>query len=691
MVDACDSLARFPKRPQSFAPFSFLLHSGFCSCFPSLSRSTFHLLKWYYERVPIRLGSALSAWMPVAGPTRRLELDLHFAQIEPSPAEREAVDRVIGGLEAPSDNREPQAAPEDNLPSDEPPSRRHLLLPVLHSIQSRLGWISPGALDYASRRLGVPPAEAFGVATFYGLFSLEPRPPVVLHVCDDIGCLARGAEAHCRELEAKLGPPGTPSPDGAATWFRSPCLGMCERAPAAMLTVAGDNPRETVLAPSQPAELISIVNRRDTEVPPYRFVPSVSVPQAGDPGLRLLHRIGKVDPESLDDYRAHGGYTALRYVLKIGAERIVREVLDSKLLGRGGAAFPTGRKWDPFNRPFYFVCNADESEPGTFKDRIIMEGDPFSLIEAITVSAFAAGCRKGYLYIRGEYPLATERLSNAILAARSRGFLGDRIMGHDFAFDIEIRRGAGAYICGEETALFNSIEGLRGEPRNKPPFPTQVGLFGKPTVVNNVETLVNVLEIVMEGGARYAAKGTVASTGTKLFCLSGQVAKPGVYEVPFGTTIRQIIDLAGGVSGSGRLQAVLLGGASGTFVSPHELDTPLTFEGTRAIGATIGSGVVMLFDDETDLKAILLRMAEFFRDESCGQCVPCRVGTVRQEEALTRLEAGRPLGGIEKELLLLKDVGQAMRDASICGLGQTASSAVESALARGLIKEWAQK
>ncbi len=238
------------------------------------------------------------------------------------------------------------------------------------------------------------------------------------------------------------------------------------------------------------------------------------------------------------------------------------------------------------------------------------------------------------------------------------------------------------YICGEETALFNSIEGYRGEPRNKPPFPTQAGLFRQPTVVNNVETLVNVPEIILHGGAAFARTGTQQSSGTRLFCLSGHVARPGVYEVPFGVTLREVIHLAGGVGGSGKLQAVLLGGAAGTFVSPSELDTPLTFEGTRAIGATLGSGVILLLDDTVDLKRILLRIAEFFREETCGQCVPCRVGVTRQKEALERLIARKPLGTSEQELRLLQEMAQAMRDASICGLGQTASSALLSAVNR---------
>jgi NADH-quinone oxidoreductase subunit F len=307
-----------------------------------------------------------------------------------------------------------------------------------------------------------------------------------------------------------------------------------------------------------------------------------------------------------------------------------------------------------------------------------MEGDPFAVVEAMAIEAFAVGATKAYLYIRGEYPLAEARIQNAIAAATVAGLLGD--------LDIELRRGAGAYICGEETALFESIEGKRGEPRNKPPFPVEVGLFGKPTAVNNVETLVNVLTIVGEDGGAEAYKriGTEGSTGPKLFCVSGNVARPGVYEVEFGVTLGELLALAGGVPGGRSLKAVLLGGAAGVFVGPEALDTPLTFEATRAIGATLGSGVVLVFDETADMVGALTRIARFFRDESCGQCVPCRVGTVRQEELLARLSSGAAAahGKRDDELALLREIGQAMRDASICGLGQTASSAIESALRR---------
>jgi NADH-quinone oxidoreductase subunit F len=374
-----------------------------------------------------------------------------------------------------------------------------------------------------------------------------------------------------------------------------------------------------------------------------------------------------VDPTSLDAYVAAGGFEALARAREIGADAVIDEVSASRLLGRGGAAFPTGVKWravrDQPETTRYVVCNADESEPGTFKDRVLMESDPFALVESLAIAGFAVGAQKGYVYIRAEYPLAHERVQNAIDAS-ARYLEG---------FELELRIGAGAYVCGEETALFQSIEGKRGEPRNKPPFPVEVGLFGKPTAVNNVETLFNVLEILRVGGAAFAETGTPGSAGTRLFCVSGRVERPGLYELPFGATLRELLELAGAPS----VKAVLLGGAAGAFVGPHQLDLRLTHEDTREAGVTLGSGVVIVYDEDADLVGALLRIAEFFRDESCGQCVPCRVGTVRQEEALKRLAAGRAHAG---ELQTLAELAQVMRDASICGLGQTAANAVASAI-----------
>ncbi len=599
-------------------------------------------------------------------------MDLRLPTAEATAEERLAVDSVLG-------HGDPRANGHVAYGGHAARAQRHLLLPVLHAVQDAVGWISPGALGYVSERLDVPPAEAYGVASFYALFSLEPRPRTVVHVCDDIACRVNGAEDLCAELDrTDLGPD--------ATWVRSPCLGLCELAPAAMLQRASTSPSsgsfanhvafgeaatETIVRAASAAGFRAPVGGRPVQV-------------GNGQDLRLLRRVGVVDPTSLDDYRAHGGYEALRRALALGPDRVIREVKDSKLLGRGGAAFPTGVKWEAVAkqsvRPHYFVCNADESEPGTFKDRVLMERDPFAVIEAMTVAGYATGSEQGYVYIRGEYPSANRNLTYAVEECRRRGFLGPNVMGEGFVFDIEVRRGAGAYIAGEETALFNSIEGKRAEPRNKPPFPVERGLFGKPTGINNVETLLNVLEILRIGGPAFARIGTEGSTGTRLFCLSGHVERPGLYEVEFGRSLRELLGLAGGVRSGKALQAVLLGGAAGAFVGPEMLDLPLTFEATRAAGVSLGSGVVMVFGEDVNLPDVLLRIARFFRDESCGQCVPCRVGTVRQEELLHRLSTGRTIGTRDDELALLNDIAQAMRDASICGLGQTASGAIQSAI-----------
>jgi NADH-quinone oxidoreductase subunit F len=644
-------------------------------------------------------------------------MDLRLRHSVPTDDERAAVDALLGPPESAWDG----GARGDRYDAHvahggrEARERRHLLLPALEALQARVGWISETGLEYVCVRLNIPPAEAWSVATFYALLSTTPRPRRVLHVCDDIACRCKGAAELIDQIESSVGPAHAHGPNGdhvhvdeETVWMRSPCLGQCDYAPCALVQEAGPTPREDVVreltlddareilrgrAPSgRPKPRRSRAMRAEQDwSEPMTETQTLRLPQDSNttspqPTLQLLRRVGTIDPTDIAAYTTSGGFEALRRALEIGPDAVIREMIDSKLMGRGGAAFPTGRKWEAVSkqsaRPHYLICNADESEPGTFKDRVLLDGDPFAVVEAMTIAGFATGCERGFLYIRGEYPVGAERIAHAITESRAHGFLGDDILGRGVRFDIEIRRGAGAYICGEETAIFNSIEGYRGEPRNKPPFPAQAGLFGLPTVVNNVETLANVPSIVLQGGAAFARVGTEQSTGTKLFCVSGNVEEPGVYEVAFGATLRDLLALAGGVADGRSLQAVLLGGAAGVFVRPDELDMPLTFEGARAAKATLGSGVIVAFDDTADMKQILLRIASFFRDESCGQCVPCRVGTVRQEEALHRIASGRALGGVPQEVSLLDEVGLAMKDASICGLGQTAYSAIESAIHR---------
>lgn len=581
--------------------------------------------------------------------------DVHLGAERATEAERAAVDAALKrcGADPVVQHRTERLVVSG---TDRRHQRRHYLLPALHGLQNAAGWISPGGINYIGEVLLVPPAEAYGVASFYDLFRTEApdHDGDTVHVCVDAACQISG----CEELAASLAASG-------GHVHRSPCLGQCERAPASFVQAVGGPDRV-------PAD--------EDDDGAYRL------PQHGDPGLKLLRRIGAADPTSLESYRACGGYEALARAVETGPEAVLAAVADSGLSGRGGAAFPTGVKWRAVaaetGRPKHVVANCDESEPGTFKDRIVMEQDPFAVIESLTIAGLAVGAARGWIYIRGEYPLATARLQGAADQARAAGLLGDDAAGSGRAFDIAVWRGAGAYICGEETALFNSLEGFRGEPRNKPPFPTTHGLFGQPTAVNNPETLINVLDIVTEGPEAYRSMGTERSPGTKLLCLSGRVRRPGLYEVAFGTRLGEVLERAGGVTGTGELQAVLMGGAAGSFVGPDSLDLPLTLEDTRAAGTTLGSGVVMAFDTGVDMTPVLVRIAEFFRHESCGQCVPCRVGTVRQHEALVRLAERGELSAKRRELL--DDVAEVMGDASICGLGHTAASAVRSALDLGL-------
>ncbi len=584
--------------------------------------------------------------------------------------------------------------------------RRHFLLPALHALQNTAGWISPGGVNYVAEMLGVPPAEIFGVASFYDLLHTEAPDHLddVFHVCVDSPCRIEGANDLADRLRA----------EGKHVHL-GPCLGQCERAPALFVQGCGGRPdyvpadSAATGATAKAATGATTAQASDsatTQAPDSASTKASTeqpflLPQAPNKSLRLLRRIGVVDPCSLDSYIAHGGYTALHRAAEIGAEAVLESVAASGLSGRGGAAFPTGVKWravaaesaqpEQSEQPKrskqskHVVANCDESEPGTFKDRIVMQHDPFALIESMTIAALSTGATQGWIYIRGEYPLATTRLQNAIKSARAAGLLGTNIADTQHQFDIVVRRGAGAYICGEETALFNSLEGFRGEPRNKPPFPTTHGLFGEPTAINNPETLLNVIDIVNEGADAYRSRGTERSPGTKLFCVSGRIGHAGLYETPFGITLGELIDLAGGVTGSGQLQAVLMGGAAGSFVGPDSLGLPLTLEDTRAAGTTLGSGVVMVFDTSVDMTDVVVRIAEFFRHESCGQCVPCRVGAVRQHETLVQMQHRGRLS--PQRRALIDDMAEVMADASICGLGHTAASAVRSALSLGLISQ----
>jgi len=547
------------------------------------------------------------------------------------------------------------------------PQGRSALLPALHAAQSAYGWISETTAGAIARALRVPLADVFGVIEFYSLFNRRPAARTILRVCAAPVCAVAGADSViaslCRHLKIE---PEEISADGEFTVEHAPCLGLCDRAPALLAGAAALGPAD----PAQPGQICAPNGRKA----PANFV-------GGD--IRILTgNCGQGRPTALADYQARGGYAGLKKALSLAPQAVLAEVKTAGLVGRGGAAFPTGIKWEgaatASGEPKYIVCNADESEPGTFKDRILMEDDPHRVIEGMIIAAHAVGASRGYIYIRGEYPAAFEIMSAAVGAARSAGVLGKNIFASDFSFDIEMRRGAGAYICGEETALLESIEGKRGFPRIKPPFPTTHGLFGKPTVINNVETFCNVPLIVERGAAAYRQIGTARSPGPKLFCVSGQVRRPGLYEVPFGVTLRHLLfDLAGGLNPGRRLQAILMGGAAGAFAVEKDLDVKLTFEDLSAAGLPLGSGAVIVFDDRADMRDVLKRLGHFFADESCGKCYPCQLGARRQYEILDRGAAAHALAGDRERL---SDVGATMIDASLCGLGQTAPTAVLSAM-----------
>ncbi len=549
---------------------------------------------------------------------------------------------------------------------------RTQLLPALHAVQEAFGYISPDAARAIARALHIPEADVYGVATFYALFATEPQGRHVVHVCHGPVCRQHGADritdALSQAWDVRV---GETRADGEWTLKTAPCLGLCEHAPVALV-----DGRAVALDPNASPEAIAA----QVEAAAQGRTPEPTPVVGGS--VRVLTAWERTDrPRDLAAYQAAGGYQALERARAGEApEHIIAAVEASGLFGRGGAAFPTGRKWrfaaQAQGRPKYVVVNADESEPGTFKDRALLEVDPHAVLEGALLAAYAIQAERVYIYLRGEYGRAYRILRRALDEARAAGYIGPRDDGA-WRVEVELRRGAGAYVCGEETALFESIEGKRGYPRLKPPYPTTHGLFGKPTVINNVETLAAVSFIVREGPDAYRAYGTDASPGPKLFPVSGDVARPGVYEAPFGITLGELLELAGGPQG--QVRAILLGGAAGAFVGPEDLDLPLSLEGLRDAGLSLGSAAVMVFNTDRDLEQVLLDIAAFFQEESCGKCYPCQLGTQRQLELLRLMRERRAPADARA---LLADIAATMTDASLCGLGQTAGLAIQSALQR---------
>ena len=539
---------------------------------------------------------------------------------------------------------------------------RTMLLPALLEAQSRFGSISPEIGHQIGSALRVPLADITGVIEFYSLLHDQPTAETIIRVCTSPTCSSQDARLLLEEFGQTLGiEAGSATPDSTHYLEPAECLGLCDQAPSVLLD-------QTPIGHANAERVLSNVDDFHTRV--YSDEPAIT------------HRFESGNPTSLDDFLAADGFVGFQNALKLGPAEICSRVKNSGLLGRGGAAFPTDIKWEGAasapGTPKYIVCNADESEPGTFKDRVLLENDPFAILEGMLIAGFAIGAEKGFIYIRGEYPRAQEIFGQVIASAREHGFLGRDIQAMGFNFDVELRSGGGAYICGEETALFESIEGKRGYPRLKPPFPTTHGLYQKPTVINNVETFANVGLIMHIGVEAYCAYGSPGSSGPWLFCLSGDVNLPGLYEITEPITLRELIfERAGGVRGNAKLQAVLLGGAAGKFVSPENLDVLLTQEDTRAAGLGLGSGAVVVLGEQADLRQTFADLGHFFAHESCGKCYPCQLGTQRQAEILDRVAKHAVLTGDRERL---QDVGWTMTEASICGLGQTAASAILSAI-----------
>lgn len=400
--------------------------------------------------------------------------------------------------------------------------------------------------------------------------------------------------------------------------------------------------------------------------------------------VNLLSKLcGKMSPLSIKEYKANGGFKGLeKAIFKMSQKDVIDEVRNSNLRGRGGAAFPTALKWNfvsmETNEEKFVICNADEGEPGTFKDKVLLDGCPFQVIEGMIIAAYAVGANKGYIYIRGEYPKSKEILVNAVKVLKEEGYLGDKILGKDFSFDIEVRSGAGAYVCGEETALIESIEGKPGRSRFKPPYPPNKGLWGKPTLVNNVETLANIPVILSIGSKEYRKHGTESSTGTKLLSVSGNVVNKGVYEIEFGTSLREVLyDICGGIEEDRKIKFVQLGGSSGACLPESLLDTSLDFDELGKLDIGLGSGAVLVVDDSICIIDFVKNAMEFFDHESCGKCTPCREGNRHIIKILDKFIHGE---GTDRDLQLLKEIAMVMKQASLCGLGQAAPTALLTTL-----------
>ncbi len=505
-------------------------------------------------------------------------------------------------------------------------------------------------------------------------------------ICGGTGCLSSKSKDIKENLEKELKERNINDVEVVLTG----CFGFCEKGPIVKVVPANNFYIE--VKPEDAKKIVEIDIIGDKKVERILYKDPVSQEAILDykkmnfyqkQERRVLKNCGVIDPENIDDFLRNDGYKAAeKAISEMTKEFVIKNIIDSGLRGRGGGGFPTGIKWDIASKNHaeqkYIVCNADEGDPGAFMDRSILEGDPHSVIEGMMIAGYAIGATKGLVYIRAEYPLAISRLDKAIVSARKRGYLGKNLFGTDFEFDIEIKFGAGAFVCGEETALIHSMEGKRGEPTSKPPYPAEKGFWDMPTVVNNVETLVNVPRIILNGVEWFREVGTEKSLGTKVFALSGKINNVGLVEVPMGISLREIIfEIGEGIKGGKKFKAVQTGGPSGGCLNEEDLDTPIDFDSLASKGAIMGSGGMVVMDEDDCMVSVAKFFLEFTLDESCGKCTPCRIGNTRLYEILDRITKGK---GKLEDLALLKELSECIKATSLCGLGQTSANPVLSTL-----------
>lgn len=506
-------------------------------------------------------------------------------------------------------------------------------------------------------------------------------------VCCGAACMSTGAEQLLADIRRGVAARGR---DADVQVVPTGCMGPCNQGPLVRVS-----PEDRIYHQAGPAQVEAILDAELSagtsqadqlifsggETPaPER---SSAHPFFARQQKIVLKDCGELNPEDLDDYLAHDGYQALMKVLsRMSPEEVIAEIKQSRLRGRGGAGYPTGFKWETVYRSVhdhkFVICNGDEGDPGAFMDRSVLEGNPHRVLEGMAIAAFAVGADKGFAYIRGEYPLAIKRFELALKQARKAGLLGSRVLGTDFSFDVEVRIGAGAFVCGEETALIASIEGKRGTPRPRPPYPAEYGLWGKPTLINNVETLAAVAPIILQGGEWYSHIGTAKSAGTKVFALAGKIRYTGLIEVPMGTTLREIVyTIGGGIQGDGQFKAAQTGGPSGGCIPAQHLDVPMDYDALVALGSIMGSGGLIIMDETSDMVDVARYFMDFCMDESCGKCVPCRVGTRMMHDMLQQLVQG---GASRAHLQRLEELAHYVRDTSLCGLGISAPNPLLSTL-----------